>query len=108
MGIEEKPFAKAVRIVGSQTELARLCRTSQPRIWQCLHRNKVVPAELVLIIESATGGKVSRHELRPDLYPEPIPLDLTIRVATHGPQSAETHAHLSSSELSTDLAATQR
>jgi DNA-binding transcriptional regulator YdaS (Cro superfamily) len=28
-----------------------------------------VPAERVLLIEAATGGRVSRHELRPDLYP---------------------------------------
>ncbi|HGM5182253.1 TPA: transcriptional regulator [Pseudomonas aeruginosa] len=47
--------------------MAQRCNTSQPRIWQCLHRNLRVPAELVLPIEAATG--VSRHELRPDLYP---------------------------------------
>jgi len=28
-----------------------------------------VPAEQVLAIESATGGQVTCHELRPDLYP---------------------------------------
>ena len=29
-----------------------------------------VPAERVLAIEAATGYQVSRHELRPDLYPK--------------------------------------
>ncbi len=27
------------------------------------------PAERVLCVEQATGGAVTRHELRPDLYP---------------------------------------
>ena len=29
-----------------------------------------VPAERVLAIEAATGHRVSRHDLRPDLYPK--------------------------------------
>lgn len=65
----ETPIEKAVRLVGGQSEMARRCNTSQPRIWQCLNRNQRVPADLVLSIESATSGEVSRHELRPDLYP---------------------------------------
>ena len=28
-----------------------------------------IPAEQVLALESATGGRVTRYELRPDLYP---------------------------------------
>lgn len=28
-----------------------------------------IPAERVLAVEAATGYRVSRHELRPDLYP---------------------------------------
>ena len=30
-----------------------------------------IPAERALTVEAATGGKVTRHELRPDLYPDP-------------------------------------
>lgn len=85
MGAQEKPIAKAVRIVGSQAELARLCQTSQPRIWQCLHRNKVLPAELVLVVERATQGKVSRYELRPDLYQEASAAEPNIRSAKPDP-----------------------
>lgn len=66
---EERPIERAVRLAGGQAELARLCKTSQPRIWQCLHRNLTVPAELVLPIERAVNGAVTRFELRPDLYP---------------------------------------
>jgi DNA-binding transcriptional regulator YdaS (Cro superfamily) len=28
---------------------------------------------MVLKVEAATGGRVTRHELRPDLYPPPDP-----------------------------------
>lgn len=69
----ETAIQKAVRIAGGQSNLARLCRTSQPRIWQCLNRNQRVPADLVLPIEFATAGAVTRTDLRPDLYPEASP-----------------------------------
>lgn len=37
-----------------------------------------VPAERVLSIEAATGGKVTRHELRPDIFgPAPKPMCAT-------------------------------
>ncbi|WP_430228879.1 transcriptional regulator [Nitrosomonas communis] len=69
------PIQRAVSIVGSQTELAkRLGKynkkgklTSQAVNFWC-SKNKV-PAEYVLPIERETGRKVTRHELRPDLYP---------------------------------------
>lgn len=69
MNHKETPIEKAVRIAGGQAALARGCETSQPRIWQCIHRNQRIPADLVLPIERATCGQVTRHELRPDLYP---------------------------------------
>lgn len=31
--------------------------------------NKRVPAEKVLLLEKATGGQVSRYDVRPDIYP---------------------------------------
>ncbi len=40
------------------------------RTRQVLYLWDRVPAEHVLKIEAATGGKVDRHALRPDLYPE--------------------------------------
>lgn len=64
------PLEKAIFIAGGQRNLARQCETSQARIWNWLNRDKKVPAEFVLKIESVTG--VSRHELRPDLYPQEI------------------------------------
>jgi DNA-binding transcriptional regulator YdaS (Cro superfamily) len=66
---KERPIDKVLRLAGSQAELARRCHTSQPRIWQCIHRNQRVPADLVIPLEKAVDGQVTRFELRPDLYP---------------------------------------
>ena len=62
-------MATAVEIVGGQAKLARLLGVTQPNVWHWLHKSERVPGEYVLKIEEATGGKVSRHDLRPDLYP---------------------------------------
>ncbi|VVO22850.1 transcriptional regulator [Pseudomonas fluorescens] len=97
MSCVETPLEAAVRIAGSQAELARRCDTSQPRIWQCLNRNRIVPADLVLPIERATG--VSRHHLRPDLYPssELSPtLERTITVQLSRKQSFDSAVNPSS------------
>lgn len=59
---------RAIDIAGGQAALSRICNTSQPRVWNWLHRDKKVPAEMVLKIETATG--IPRFELRPDLYPQ--------------------------------------
>lgn len=53
----------------SQTELARRVGVSQGMVWQWLNGVRQVSAEKVLTVEEATGGMVSRHEIRPDIYP---------------------------------------
>ena len=60
------PIEKAIQVLGTQKALAEKLgvRTQAVTKWR-----KRVPAERVLGIEAATGGVVSRHELRPDLYP---------------------------------------
>ncbi|MPT48024.1 MAG: helix-turn-helix domain-containing protein [Sphingobium sp.] len=67
-------FKKAVEIAGSQSALARLCGVGQPAVWKWLQSAKRLPAEYVLQVEAATG--VSRHLLRPDIYPREIDLAL--------------------------------
>jgi len=61
------PIDRAAGIVGSQRELARLLDVTPQAITKW--KNTRVPAERVLEIEAATGGAISRHELRPDIYP---------------------------------------
>lgn len=62
---------RAVRIVGGQAALARACGKGcrQQHVWNWLNRDRQIPAEFVLAIERATGGQVTRHQLRPDIYP---------------------------------------
>ena len=60
---------RAVAIAGSQTELARRIGLKQAHVWNWLNKARRVPGEAVLAIEAATDGKVTRTELRPDLYP---------------------------------------
>lgn len=68
MGTKNTPLQRAVTLAGSQTELARRIGVQQAHVWNWLNRSKgKVPGEYVISIEKATG--VSRHELRPDLYP---------------------------------------
>lgn len=57
----------AVTRAGSQSAFARLCCVSQPAVWKWLQSGKRLPAEHVLTVERETG--VSRHRLRPDIYP---------------------------------------
>lgn len=60
-------FAKAIEIAGSQTKLAKVCGCTQGNISQLIRAGKPLPAEYVLKVEAETG--ISRHDLRPDLYP---------------------------------------
>lgn len=57
----------AVEKVGSQSAFARLIGVTQHAVWRWLNEGKHLPAEHVLAVETATG--ISRHDLRPDLYP---------------------------------------
>ena len=57
----------AIAEAGGQNATARLLGVSQPTVHLWLRDRKPLPAEHVLKIEAATG--VSRHDLRPDLYP---------------------------------------
>lgn len=57
---------KAIEIAGSQEKLGAMIGASQQKISYWLKTGKVAP-EFVLPIETKTN--VSRHVLRPDLYP---------------------------------------
>jgi len=61
----------AVAKAGSQSALARICGVSQTAVWKWLQSGKRLPAEYVLTVEAET--MVSRHHLRPDIYPSTLP-----------------------------------
>jgi DNA-binding transcriptional regulator YdaS (Cro superfamily) len=52
----------------SQTELARALGVSQGLVGHWVHGRKRITAERAVQIERATGGQVTRAELRPDLF----------------------------------------
>jgi DNA-binding transcriptional regulator YdaS (Cro superfamily) len=71
---ELSALKEAVRIVGGQAALGRLCidrdtgkPSTQAAVFYWLTEKGRLPADYVLAIEEATG--VSRHDLRPDIYP---------------------------------------
>jgi DNA-binding transcriptional regulator YdaS (Cro superfamily) len=63
---------RACAFLGNQTALAAAVGVTQPSVNHMLRSGRRVPAEWCLKIERATGGAVSRHDLRPDLYPETL------------------------------------
>jgi DNA-binding transcriptional regulator YdaS (Cro superfamily) len=78
MEMSDSPFIaleSALQQAGSQSALARLCGVSQPAVSKWIQARKHLPAEHVLTVERATG--VSRHLLRPDLYPAEPPASLS-------------------------------
>jgi len=62
---------KAICEIGTQGRLAALLGKQQGHVGKWLHRDKKVPADMCLAIERVTGGKVTRYELRPDVFGDP-------------------------------------
>lgn len=60
-------FREAAQIAGSQAALAQIAGKKQPAISKRLKAGKPAEPDEVLSIEAATG--ISRHLLRPDIYP---------------------------------------
>lgn len=66
-GIEA--LRRAKDLLGSEAAVADAVGVKQPSVNYILNDGKKVPAEWCLALERATTGKVTRHDLRPDLYP---------------------------------------
>jgi DNA-binding transcriptional regulator YdaS (Cro superfamily) len=63
---DTNPIDKAIGVLGTQKLLAEALNVTTQAVTKWRRR---VPAERVLDIERATGSAVTRHELRPDIYP---------------------------------------
>jgi pyruvate,orthophosphate dikinase len=70
---------RAISEAGGTAALARTINVTP----QAISQWDRVPAERALAVESATGGKVTRQELRPDLYPSTGVIPMT--AASAGP-----------------------
>lgn len=70
------PIVQACEILGSQAALARTVGVTPPFVSQWITGDRAVPVRFCTIIEQATGGKVTRKDLRPDdwaqIWPELI------------------------------------
>ncbi len=78
MGIYCTPMSidalhRAIDSAGSQRALAEKIGKKQGQIGNWIHRDKKVPAEVCAAIEQATDGRVTRYELRPDVFGETPP-----------------------------------
>ncbi len=86
---------KAVSLAGGQVALADGivkhrpgCKVSQAHVWKWLNRSSrdVPPAEYVIPIASAVEWKITPHQLRPDIYPNPpdgLPNEVSPSAANH-------------------------
>ena len=74
MSKTNKPFSKAVEIVGSPSEMARITGLSPSMVYQIQRGLRPVPATCCHAIEVATGGVIGRAQLQPagfeKLWPE--------------------------------------
>lgn len=78
MKVNRKPFVSqrdaliaAIEKAGGQTGLAKICGCTQGAVWQMLNKGEArLSHKFVLKVEAATG--VSRHDLRPDIYPREV------------------------------------
>jgi DNA-binding transcriptional regulator YdaS (Cro superfamily) len=69
------PIELAVEIAGGQAALARAIggEVKQQHVWYWLNKGAAVPAEHCGAIEAATNGRVTRKDLRPDVF-GPLPV----------------------------------
>lgn len=62
---------RAARLIGSKAALARAINTTPQTVQHWLQgHSKELPAWAAVRIDSATEGKIKKHELRPDLFDE--------------------------------------
>lgn len=66
----KNPVEEAIKAAGSLAELARRTGHKYQSIQQWRDNGGRIPAEHVLKFEAAVDGKVTRHDFRPDIYPE--------------------------------------
>lgn len=69
--MKNQPLDKAVEALGTQAALARFLGVKPPTVSQWINEQRPVPPRFCIPIEEATGGAVTRYDLRPDIFGEP-------------------------------------
>jgi len=67
--MDTNALQKACDLVGGQAALGRKIGRKQSTVWNWLKRG--IPSDECPAIEAATEGKVTRYELRPDIFGQP-------------------------------------
>lgn len=75
---KKTPIQLAVAAVGGQAQLARALSAERPEdapipaalVWQWVQGRRPVAPQHCLPIEKVTDGKVTRYDLRPDVFGE--------------------------------------
>lgn len=62
------PIQQAVSVAGNQRILADLLKVNPTLVSQWVTGRRPVAAQQCIAIEEATGGKVTRYQLRPDVF----------------------------------------
>ena len=65
--MDKTPLHTAVEFAGSQSALGRMIGVRQGYIWKWLQSGRTSP-KYCLAIERVTFGKVTRYQLRPDVF----------------------------------------
>ena len=61
----------AFELIGQQQRVAEICGVTPGAVSQWLTKGRV-PVQHCLTLESATEGRVTRYQLRPDIFGEPF------------------------------------
>jgi len=72
--MKNSPFIEALEIAGGQVALAKKTGYSQNLMSLISLGKRKISAEVSVAVEKATG--VMRHQLRPDLFPQPQEKDV--------------------------------
>ena len=62
-----RALKKAVELIGGQANMSRAIGVSQQRLSNWQRGINAMPPKYAVAIERAIDGKVTRHDLRPDL-----------------------------------------
>jgi DNA-binding transcriptional regulator YdaS (Cro superfamily) len=68
---------RAIKFFGTQALLARSIACSQQYVSWVLRGEGKLSAEAAVAIDRATSGVIQKHELRPDLFEAPAPMEAT-------------------------------
>jgi DNA-binding transcriptional regulator YdaS (Cro superfamily) len=64
----QSAIQKAVEVLGGRRELCAASGISEQAVSFWLAGSRQISAEYAIRVEEATGGRVTRSELRPDLF----------------------------------------